>query len=297
MRYLKRIDELNSSDYKRQVEKPKRINQSKRNKEENGKSDLKDFRIRNHVLTKYLGESPNVVIPDGVEKIGNDAFWGCSGLKSVVIPNSVKIIGTYAFSNCKNLESINIPDGVEEIDDNAFWGCSGLKSIDIPDKFKEISTFKKIGFDPSLNKEPKEEEEKYESSHSVIRINRKTKINLSLKDFEKEKGYSIDDRVKVYDYCFHHPIEYYDEDGSIREGHFNITGFYEYVGCLVKDQKKKIVYRLDFNEGFGIGTFRTAEEAVDAGNKWINFLRTKNHKPPVWIYDQSKGDYQMVYSF
>ena len=73
-----------------------------------------------------------LVIPEGVEKIGNFAFVGCSGLTSIAIPNSVTSIGEYAFSGCCDLTSVTIPDSVVSIGKDAFSGCSGLTSITIP---------------------------------------------------------------------------------------------------------------------------------------------------------------------
>lgn len=46
-----------------------------------------------------------VAIPNGIEKIRNNWFWG-SGVESVKISASVREIGAYAFCNCKNLKQI-----------------------------------------------------------------------------------------------------------------------------------------------------------------------------------------------
>ena len=48
------------------------------------------------VLVWDLRDSRHVVVPDGVEKIGNYWFWD-SGIESVVIPASVKEIEVGAF--------------------------------------------------------------------------------------------------------------------------------------------------------------------------------------------------------
>ena len=85
---------------------------------------------------EYTG---SVVIPSsvvyqgntyGVTSIGDDAFYGCSGLTSITIPNSVKGIQENAFSRCSGLTSVTIPESVRYIGYRAFNG-SGLTSITI----------------------------------------------------------------------------------------------------------------------------------------------------------------------
>ena len=66
----------------------------------------------------------NLVIPDSivldngtkfpVTSIGNNAFWGCSGLTSVTIPNSVTHIGQSAFGLCTGLTQVNYLGTPEE---------------------------------------------------------------------------------------------------------------------------------------------------------------------------------------
>ena len=72
----------------------------------------------------------NLVIPDGVTKIGDYAFFGCYNITSVEIPSSVTSIGEHAFYGCSNLRSIEIPDSVRSIGDYALSGC--FVSITIP---------------------------------------------------------------------------------------------------------------------------------------------------------------------
>ncbi len=47
---------------------------------------------------KLIVGCKNTTIPNSVTSIGDNAFWGCSGLTSVTIPNSVSYIGKYAFA-------------------------------------------------------------------------------------------------------------------------------------------------------------------------------------------------------
>ncbi|GBU23202.1 hypothetical protein R80B4_03118 [Fibrobacteres bacterium R8-0-B4] len=57
----------------------------------------------------------SAVVEDGVESIGNFAFFGFKKLTSVSIGGSVKSIGTGAFSGCSSLVSITLPASVETL--------------------------------------------------------------------------------------------------------------------------------------------------------------------------------------
>ena len=79
---------------------------------------------------KYTG---NITIPSTfnyqgntytVTSIGNNAFYGCSGLTSVTIPNSVTSIGGSAFYNCSGLTSVTIGNSVTSIEESAFYGTA-----------------------------------------------------------------------------------------------------------------------------------------------------------------------------
>ena len=52
------------------------------------------------VLLKLLDkEATEIVVPEGVEKIGDEAFKKCSSLQSISLPDSLTTIGEKAF--CK----------------------------------------------------------------------------------------------------------------------------------------------------------------------------------------------------
>lgn len=73
-------------------------------------------------LFSYCTSLTTVSIPNSVSSIGSSAFSGCSGLTSVTIPNSVKSIGSFAFDGCSSLTSITIPNSVTSIEEGAFKG-------------------------------------------------------------------------------------------------------------------------------------------------------------------------------
>ena len=103
-------------------------------------SNLKDFVIENGVLTKYKGKGGEVVIPEGVIKIGAGVFSHLKNLTSVVIPNSVIAIGDNAFSYCEALTSVVIPNSVTTIGYDVFVFTKKLEFIIIPKSVVEIGT-------------------------------------------------------------------------------------------------------------------------------------------------------------
>ena len=72
-----------------------------------------------------------VTIPNGVKRIGDSAFRGCSSLTSVTIPDSVTSVGYGAFFRCSSLTSITIPSSVTSIGLEVLAMCNNLVSIDV----------------------------------------------------------------------------------------------------------------------------------------------------------------------
>ena len=76
-----------------------------------GSGNAKYKAVNGLLLTKdgktlVQGVKGDVVIPDGVTSIGDNAFHGCSGLTSVTIPDSMAVIGQNAFASCRRLSSV-----------------------------------------------------------------------------------------------------------------------------------------------------------------------------------------------
>ena len=75
------------------------------------------------------GKSSMYDIPDGVEVIGEEAFYQGWNLTKIEIPNSVTTIEKRAFLICNKLERIDMGKGVKTIGDYAFNNCSKLAYV------------------------------------------------------------------------------------------------------------------------------------------------------------------------
>ena len=133
-----------------------------------------------YIGEQKLTEMTSIVIPEGVTRIGNSAFYNCTSLTSITIPASVTnieifafmycpienatlpstaithiknsnlktvviigeaAIGSNAFSDCASLTNVTISDGINGIGNSAFSNCTSLTSITIPDSVTTIGAF------------------------------------------------------------------------------------------------------------------------------------------------------------
>ena len=81
-----------------------------------------------------------ITLPDGLESIGDKAFYSCSSLTAIDIPSSVTSIGEEAFRSCTSLKDVTLPDGLESIGSYAFRDCTSLTAIEIPSSITSIGT-------------------------------------------------------------------------------------------------------------------------------------------------------------
>lgn len=80
---------------------------------------------------------------DGYKILGiyDNAFAGCTRLRSVTIADSVSYIGSGAFAGCEKLETVSLPAGLTEIPDQCFAQCTSLSDVEIPESVTSIGAY------------------------------------------------------------------------------------------------------------------------------------------------------------
>ena len=111
-------------------------------KETDGKLSILDLSDAKIVEggSAYYSDRDDGFICTSNDKLGDYAFYGCSGLTSLTLPSSVTKIGCYALSNCIGLTSLTLPSSVTEIGEHAFLNCRGLTNFTIPSGVTSIGT-------------------------------------------------------------------------------------------------------------------------------------------------------------
>ena len=100
-------------------------------KETDGKLSILDLSDAKIVEggSAYYSDRDDGFICTSNDKLGDYAFYGCSGLTSLTIPSGVTKIGAGAFFCCYGLISLTLPSSVTAIGSQAFNACSELTSI------------------------------------------------------------------------------------------------------------------------------------------------------------------------
>ena len=84
------------------------------------------------------GKTGEYVVPEGVIKMKQGAFYGADKITSVLLPEGLTFIDGNVFQGCKSLASVNVPEGVTYIAMYAFEGCK-LSSIHLPKSLSSVS--------------------------------------------------------------------------------------------------------------------------------------------------------------
>ena len=100
----------------------------------NGLQEIGDFALHN---ARHLEQ---ITIPASVTRIGESAFEECRSLGSVTFAGTaLREIDDWAFYKCHSLKTIKIPEGVTEVGHAAFYDCTYLKEMTLPSTMQTIA--------------------------------------------------------------------------------------------------------------------------------------------------------------
>lgn len=78
--------------------------------------------------------------PDKIKSIGKNAFSGCTSLKTFTLPKNITELENNTFNGCKSLKEIKFSKGLKVIGENCFGGCTSLTKLNLPDKLEILSS-------------------------------------------------------------------------------------------------------------------------------------------------------------
>lgn len=98
---------------------------------------VKKMVLPSGVLGNYYSDITTVIIPEGYDRLGDNAFLNRDKISTFHLPSTLTLIGKAAFKNCAALTSIKLNNGLQNIGKEAFTGTK-LTSIDFPSSLRMI---------------------------------------------------------------------------------------------------------------------------------------------------------------
>ena len=110
-----------------------------------GKGAISDISSKNKLWGGLGNLIKNVVISDGITRIGADNFKE-TGITEIKLPNTITSIGEASFANTA-ITTIEFPENLEKIEANAFFGTHQLTTIHLPSNLKSVEMGAFMGAD------------------------------------------------------------------------------------------------------------------------------------------------------
>lgn len=111
--------------------------------------DLKNY-IKHVIVEPGITSLPNsafydwplhdIILPEGLKRLGSNAFLDCRNLSAIQLPTTLTDIGESAF-RATSLTGITIPDGVIRLPSMLFMDCAKLLRVTLPEGLTEIGSY------------------------------------------------------------------------------------------------------------------------------------------------------------
>ena len=83
-------------------------------------------------------ELQTVYLPNSIQIIGTEAFYGCPSLRHIRLSDNIHTIGVGAFAECVNLQDITLPIGLKVLNSDLFYHCRSLRNVVLPESIEII---------------------------------------------------------------------------------------------------------------------------------------------------------------
>ena len=117
-----------------------------------GSGRMYDYSLNNGPAFRNHPMVVHIVIEEGVNYIGQNAFYRCGPVVSISLPDSVTSVGNNAFADCTALKTVNIPPSLFSIGYGMLDGCTSLTEVTLSESttsigavaFRNCAALKKI---------------------------------------------------------------------------------------------------------------------------------------------------------
>lgn len=90
-----------------------------------------------------------VVIPDGVEEIADDAFNYCAYMERLDLGHTVKSLGKFSFAGCNSLTDVTLPASLTSVGQEAFGYCYRINTVTLEGAATPLTFAPKVFGDPT----------------------------------------------------------------------------------------------------------------------------------------------------